>query len=125
MTWLSQYYFTAVELPLGYFGVVWSLLVLSLVPASFFAHRIEDVLGKRWSLFLMASLPIIGFFLLSAMDIIYGITILFLFYLARGFGSVVFSDYVNVLIPSTIRATVLSVQALMMRFIFLILGPII
>ena len=125
MTWLSQYYFTEVGLPLAYFGVVWSLLVLSLIPASFFAHRIEDVLGKRRSLFLMAGLPIIGFFLLSVVDIIYGIVILFLFYLARGFGYVVFSDYVNVLIPSTIRATVLSVQALMMRFIFLILGPIV
>jgi hypothetical protein len=125
MTWLSQYYFTAVGLPLAYFGVIWSLLVFSLVPASFFAHRIEDALGKRRSLFLMASLPIIGFFLLSVVDVIYGIAILFLFYLARGFGYVVFSDYVNVLIPSTIRATVLSVQALMMRFVFLILGPIV
>lgn len=83
MTWLSQYYFTAVELPLVYFGVIWSVLVLSLVPASFFAHRIEDALGKRRSLFLMTSLPIIGFFLLSAVDVIYGIVILFLFYLAR------------------------------------------
>ncbi len=125
MTWLSQYYFTAVELPLSYFGVVWSLLVLSLVPASFFAHRIEDALGKRRSLFLMTSLPIIGFFLLSVVGVIYGIAILFLFYLARWFGSVVFSDYVNVLIPSTIRATVLSVQALMTRFVFLILGPVV
>jgi MFS/sugar transport protein len=125
MTWLSQYYFTAVELPLVYFGVVWSLLVLSLVPASFFAHRIEERFGKRQSLFVMASLPILGFFLLSSVHIIYGIAILFLFYLARGFGSVVISDYVNVLIPSTIRATVLSVQALMMRLIFLILGPIV
>lgn len=125
MTWLSQYYFTAVGLPLVYFGVVWSLLVLSLVPASFFAHRIEEVFGKRRSLFLITSLPIIGFFLLSLVDVIYGIAILFLFYLARGFGSVVLSDYVNVLIPSTIRATVLSVQALMMRLVFLILGPII
>lgn len=125
MTWLSQYYFTAVELPLVYFGVVWSLLVLSLVPASFFAHRIEERFGKRQSLFVMASLPILGFFLLSSVNIIYGIAILFLFYLARGFGSVVISDYVNVLIPSTIRATVLSVQALMMRLIFLILGPIV
>jgi hypothetical protein len=31
----------------------------------------------------MTSLPIIGFFLLSAVGVIYGIAIIFLFYLAR------------------------------------------
>ena len=73
----------------------------------------------------MTGLPVIGFFLLSSFDFIYGIGFLFLFYLARGFGSVVLSDYVNVLIPSSIRATVLSVQALMFRLVFVIIGPII
>jgi MFS family permease len=125
MTWISQYYFTAVDLPLQYFGVVWSILVIFLVPASFFAHRIEEFVGRKNSLYIMMILPIGWYILLSFVHVIYGIFFLFLFYLARGFGSVVLSDYVNVLIPSSIRATVLSIQALMFRFVFVLVWPIV
>ncbi|MFZ2255402.1 MAG: hypothetical protein WAW59_04605 [Patescibacteria group bacterium] len=86
MTWLSQYYFTAVELPLQYFGVVWSVLVIFLVPASFFAHRIEEFFGRKNSLYFMMLLPILGYILLSSVHVMYGIVFLFLFYFARGFG---------------------------------------
>ena len=125
MTWLSQYYFTAVELPLQYFWVVWSVLVIFLVPASFFAHRIEEFLGRKNSLYFMMALPVLGYTFLSFVHVIYGIVFLFLFYLARGFGSVVLSDYVNILIPSSIRATVLSIQAMMFRLVFVFVGPIV
>lgn len=35
------------------------------------------------------------------------------------------NDYVNTLVSSDIRATVLSIQALMFRFVFVIIGPFI
>ena len=86
MTWLSQYYFTAVGLPLQYFGVVWSVLVIFLVPAAFFAYKVEELVGRKNSLYIMILLPILGFILPSFVHVIYGIAFLFLFYLARGFG---------------------------------------
>ncbi len=73
----------------------------------------------------MMALPVLGYTFLSFVHVIYGIVFLFLFYLARGFGSVVLSDYVNILIPSSIRATVLSIQAMMFRLVFVFVGPIV
>lgn len=85
MTWIAQYYFSDVGLPLQYFGVVWSLLVLCLIPTSFLAHRIENWFGKKNSLYIMMAFPVIGYFLLSFVQSIWGILFLVLFYFARGF----------------------------------------
>jgi MFS family permease len=125
MTWLLQGYFTHVGVPLVYFGVLWSVFVISLVPFSFFAHQIETFLGKKKSLFFLALLPILGYLLLAYFDTLWALIFVFLFYFARGFGSVLLNDYINILIPSHIRATVLSVQALMFRFVFMLVGPIV
>ena len=55
---------------------------------------------------------------------LFGIGLLFLFYFARAFGIVVLGDYVNRVVSSDIRATVLSIQALSWRAVFALLGPI-
>lgn len=125
MTWLLQGYFTHVWVPLVYFGVLWSVFVISLVPFSFFAHQIEVFLGRKNSLFFLALLPILGYFLLAFFDTFWALIFVFLFYFARGFGSVLLNDYINIIIPSQIRATVLSIQALMFRFVFVIVGPLV
>lgn len=125
MTWLLQQYFSHVGVPLMYFGVLWSIFVLSLVPFSYFAHQIETFLGKRKSLLIMATLPVLGYFFLGYFDVLWALIFVFFFYFARGFGSVVLNDYVNVLVSSQIRATVLSVQALMFRLVFVIIGPLV
>ncbi len=62
MTWISQSYLQFVGVPLVYFGVIWATLNLSLAFFSLFAHDIEVFLGRKWSLILLASLPILGYF---------------------------------------------------------------
>lgn len=125
MTWLLQQYFTHVGVPLMYFGVLWSIFVLSLVPFSFFAHNIEEFLGRKYSLLFLTFLPVLWYFFLAFFDAIWALFFVFFFYFARGFGSVLLNDYVNILVPSQIRATVLSIQALMFRFVFVIVGPLV
>lgn len=125
MTWLLQQYFTHVGVPLMYFGVLWSIFVLSLVPFSFFAHNIEEFLGRKYSLLFLIFLPVLWYFFLAFFDAIWALFFVFFFYFARGFGSVLLNDYVNILVPSQIRATVLSIQALMFRFVFVIVGPLV
>lgn len=125
LTWLLQTYFSHVGVPLAYFGVLWSIFVISLVPFSFFATPIEDFFGRRWSLILLSVLPVLGYLGLAIFDSIFALVFVFCFYFARGFGSVVLNDYVNILIPSHIRATVLSIQALMFRLVFIIIWPLI
>lgn len=125
MTWLLQQYFTHVWVPLVYFGVLWSIFVISLVPFSFFAHNIEEFLGRKYSLLFLAFLPVLWYFFLAFFDALWALFFVFFFYFARGFGSVLLNDYVNILVPSQIRATVLSIQTLMFRFVFVIIGPLV
>ncbi len=123
MTWLMQSYFEYVWLPLQYFGVIWSLLTLSLIPTSLFAHRLEGIIGKKKSLILISILPILGYLALAYSESILALFFAPLFYIARWFWSVILPDYVNSLLHSQIRATVLSIQALMFRLIFIIVWP--
>ncbi len=125
MTWLLQSYFIFVHLPLVYFGVVWSVLNLSIVPISYFSHAFEEKIGKRNALLLISIAPILGYLLLAYNTTLIGLVFVFLFYFARGFGSIVVNDYINMIIPSPIRATVLSVQGLLMRAVFSVFGPFI
>lgn len=125
MTWLLQSYFSRVGLPLQYFWVVWMILNLSIIPFSFFAHRIEWLLGWRYSLILLSFLPALGYFFLGLFESIFALIFAFLFYAARWFGSVILNDYVNTLISSDIRATVLSMQALAYRSVFMLIWPFI
>lgn len=125
MTWLLQQYFTHLGVPLIYFGVLWSIFILSLVPFSFFAHNLEKFLGRKYSLVFLALLPVLWYFLLAFFDTFWGLFFVFFFYFARGFGSILLNDYVNILVPSRIRATIFSIQTLMFRFVFVIVGPLV
>ncbi len=84
------------------------------------AHLIEKKIGMRNSFFLLAFLPVCGYFILGVFHSIFALGFALCFYMARGFGSVILSDYINHRISSDIRATVLSVQALAFRLVFVI-----
>lgn len=124
MTWFLQSYFTLVSVPLQYFGVLWCIFILSIVPFSHFAHSLEAYLGRRNSLICMTLLPICGYFLLGTFVSFWALCFVFFFYFARWFGTVVLQDYINKLVSSDIRATVLSLQSLMFRLVFVIVGPL-
>ena len=92
-----------------------------MIPFSLLAHVIEKKLGMRNSFFLLAFLPLCGYFVLGMLHSLFALFFAFCFYMARGFGSVILIDYINHRIASDIRATVLSVQALAFRMVFVII----
>ena len=104
MTWMLQLYFTQVWVPIAYFGILWSVFTLSLVPFSLLAHVIEKKLGMRNSFFLLVFLPLFGYFMLGIFHSLFALVFVFCFYMARGFGSVILIDYINHRISSEIRA---------------------
>ena len=63
------------------------------------------------------------YLLLSQIHVIWGISVLFLFYLMRGLATPVLKDYINRLAESNTRATVLSVRNFMIRLLFAGIGP--
>jgi MFS family permease len=125
LVWFVQPYLKSVGLPLVFFGIVWAGLQFSVGIFSFYAHKIELFVGRRGTLVLLIGLTAAGYWLLSIFQSIWAIAFLLIFYFVRGIGYPVLKDYLNRIITSDIRATVLSVASLVRRLIFSIFGPVI
>ena len=70
-------------------------------------------------------LSVLCFSLLSVFQAWWAIPAIILSYLARGLNGPLLLGYVNQLIPSDVRATVLSVKSMVSRLLFSIIGPLI
>ncbi len=124
MAWFVQPYFSLVEVPISLFGVLWTLLNLSVGLTAIYAYRIEKTLGKRTVLVIIAVFIPLGYFLLSYFNARWAILFIFLFYLVRGFASPILKDHINRGTSSDIRATVLSMRNFLIRFVFALTGPV-
>jgi MFS family permease len=123
MAWFVQPYFKMVELQLTMFGVFWALLNLSVGITSYYAHKMEYKLGQYKSILIItATIPAL-YIVLGNINAIWGISVLFIFYLVRGFATPILKDYINRLTESNIRATVLSVRNFVIRILFAGIGP--
>lgn len=125
MAWFVQPYFKVIELPsTKHYGILWTLLNLSVGITSLLAYRIDKSLGKAKVVLLIAIL-ISSFYILSGIYQSYwGISILFLFYFVRGFATPILKNYINQMTESNIRATVLSVRNFIIRLVFAGLSPL-
>jgi MFS family permease len=124
MAWFAQPYFLRVGLPLSLFGIVWAALQFSVGFFSLSAHYIEQRMGRSVVLISLIFLVGIGYLSLSLTNALWGIGFIFIFYFVRGMNVPLLCEYVNKLTVPAVRATVLSVNALLFRLIFSILGPI-
>ncbi|MDD2871297.1 MAG: MFS transporter [Candidatus Gracilibacteria bacterium] len=125
MVWFIQPYFSLVGLPLAYFGFMWGLLNLSVGLFSLYAHKIEKYLGRKKSLISLIFLSFLGYILVAIFQSLWSIIFIFIFYFVRGFGGPVIMDYINKIISSNMRATVLSIKNLFARVVYSIIGPFI
>ena len=124
-TLIVQPYLLQIELPLFYFGIIWPALNLTVGAVALYAYKIENRLNKAQSLLLITLFIPLGYIALSQVVAYWGIVILFIFYIFRGFATPVLKDYINQLTDSNVRATVLSVRNFVIRIFFAIIGPFI
>lgn len=124
MVWFIQPYWKENGVPLELFGSFWALLQLSAAFFSWHAHRIEKFLGRKKSLVALIFFPVAGYFLLGKISFVWSGIFILLFYVTRGINNPVLSDYINGLVSSDIRASILSVKNLVGRLIFSIVGPL-
>lgn len=116
--WLYAPYFKHVGLPLEYFGLIFAGFQIFAGTISKFAHNIENTLGKRNSLIIIAIIPSLSYFLMGRFPIFLGIAFGFLFQIIRGFLKIAISDYINELALPKLRATVLSMNSLFKTIVF-------
>jgi len=125
MAWFVQPYFMAIDLPsTKHYGILWTLLNLSVGITSLMAFRIDKNLGKTKTILLIVIL-ISGFYIITGFYQSYwAISILFMFYFVRGFATPILKNYINQMTDSNIRATVLSIRNFIIRLVFAGLSPI-
>ncbi|MGV8096271.1 MAG: MFS transporter [Mangrovibacterium sp.] len=122
--WFVQPYFQEAGLPVTMFGIMWTLLNLSVGLSSIFSYKAENLLGRRNSLLIIIVGLSAGYFVAAWEISLPGIGILFTFYLLRGMAHPILKDYLNQYTRSEVRATILSLRDLVIRINFAVIGPI-
>ena len=124
MAWLVQPYFVHIAMPLALYGLFLPALNLTTGSVSMHAWRVEASLGRqRTVLFIAIAIPVM-YLVLSRFNTLWAVAGLFLFYSVRGVATPVLRNYINASTPSEIRATVLSIRSLIIRFAFVGIGPL-
>lgn len=122
--WAFQKYWQHLEIPLLYFGYLWALSNFSVAIMGRYAHKLEKHIGSSITVIMMAALPVVGYFGISAVESIWGIIFCLCFQLSRGINAVVIRDALNKRVTADLRATANSVSSLGVRGLFILLGPV-
>lgn len=122
--WIAQPYRTHVGIPLAWFWVLRGIWNISVWFFSLLAHHLDKHISEEK--ILLSLLPIsIGWYLLLWTFAVWRIVpCMFIFYAVRGINHVVTQDMLNKLISSKERATILSVNSLTFRALFMIFWPL-
>jgi len=123
MAWFAQPYFKHIGLSLTLYGLMWTLLNLTVGLAAMVAYRLENILGAKKTVLTIAILIPAGYIAMGNINSLWGLAVLFLFYIVRGFATPVLKDYIHRLTSSDVRATVLSVRNFLIRLCFVLVGP--
>lgn len=125
MAWLVQPLLMHLETPTTYYGIIWTVLNLTVGVAALYSDRLERRLGfKRMGALIL--IVICGGYVALAFNLTYVVlAILFVFYIFRGFATPVLKGYVNQMTFSDMRATVLSIRNFVVRLSFAAIAPFI
>lgn len=123
--WLYQPYFQLSGLNIVYFGFVFASFQVVAAFSSKYAYKIEEKLGKKYSLIILVFLVAGSHLLMSNFVFLFSFSFAFLQHFVRGFKNTVVTDYINKLTTSDMRATVLSAESFVGRLLYAIIIPII
>jgi MFS family permease len=121
--WAYFLYYESIGISIGYFGLLFAVFQLASALGSRKAHVLEKIIGKKKS-FLILLLIAPTFFLLGIFKTFLLIPLIFLNAFFWGFAFPLLMDYLNRLIKSEVRATVLSVANMAGSLSFVILSPL-
>lgn len=126
MAWFVQPILMQLQTPTSYYGVIWTVLNLTVGIAALYSDRVEQALGMRRSNGLILLVIVGGYAALALLPLTYAcLAILFLFYIVRGFATPILKGYINQMTFSEMRATVLSIRNFVIRLLFAAIAPFI
>jgi MFS family permease len=123
--WFAQPYFSLIDLPIKWFGIIWAILNVTAGFSSVNSYRLTSVVSHKTKLYLVSIIIGVSFIILSFIESYFGLIFLILIYIMRGLVTPSLYELINNETVSEIRATVLSVRSFFIRMSFAITAPII
>ncbi len=125
MAWTAQIYFVNQGFDEVAITPLWVTLNLTVAIVAAFTARTIKILGNRVALWIIIFYIPTVYILLGSIPLIPALISLYLFYSVRGYATPLLKGFINHNCDSSIRATVLSIRNLFVRFGFALLGPFI
>jgi MFS family permease len=122
--WIYQKYWELQSVPLGWFGYIWAAFALTVSLAARYTAALEQRLGTRGVLCLIALLPLLGLMGMALGSGWVGVLFGFAIQVSRGLSMTLFYEALNRRVPGDFRATVNSLVSLGVRAIFIVTGPV-
>ena len=122
--WIYQKYWELQGVPLAYFGYIWAAFALTVSVAARYSSALEQRLGTRGLLYLIATLPLLALVGMAFGAGWWGVMFGFAIQLSRGFSMSLFYEALNRRVPGEFRATVNSLVSLGVRAMFIVTGPV-
>lgn len=125
MAWFVQPVLMHLKTPVSWYGVIWTVLNLTVGLAALWSDRIDRYFGPKKMGILILTV-IVGGYIALAYNLSYtGLGILLVFYIFRGFATPILKGYINQMTFSEMRATVLSIRNFVIRLMFAAIAPFI
>ena len=122
--WIYQKYWELQGIPLTSFGYIWAAFALTVSLSARFSEALEQRLGYRGVLVMIAVLPIVGLLGMAFAAGWLGVVFGFAIQISRGLSMTIFYEALNRRVPGEFRATVNSLVSLGVRSTFIVTGPL-
>jgi MFS family permease len=123
MVWLIQPYLQARDVPTAWFGPLWAIANLWLAATSLASARVADAIGLAATLLLCVLLAPLGYAVLAGAGSAWGALGYLLLMTLRGLQGPLLATAIQRAAPSEDRASVLSLNSLLFRLGFVVVGP--
>lgn len=122
--WLYQPYYQLVKVPVVWFGVIAAGQYIATALMALLAERFEK-LGRKVVFTTLLAVTVVSYVAMGVYPFVWLITAQLGFHFVRAVSDPILKDYVNQLVESNIRATVLSVKSLAQKLLYIGAGPLI
>lgn len=120
--WSYYFYYKSLGLSVGWFGVIHASFGLLSGLGSMQAHKIEEKIGRKTTLYIMLIIGV-NLVLLGMVKSIFMIPVILINGFLLGLSWPLLNDYINKLVKSDIRATVLSTASMGKGLLFSVFAP--
>ena len=122
--WIYQKYWELQQIPLVLYGYIWAAFALTVSLAARYSAALEQRLGTRGVLCVIALLPVLGLLGMALGGGWTGVMFGFAIQVSRGLSMSLFYEALNRRVPGDFRATVNSLVSLAVRAVFIVTGPL-